>query len=75
MRRTDNTTCHGYRYALALCRDPDATLDDVRGAVTTLEETERTIRRVFGGARPTTALMVGALQQARAKLRAREPQV
>ena len=25
-------------YALALCNDPDATLDDVREAVTTLED-------------------------------------
>jgi len=28
------------------------TLDDLREGVTTLEETERTARRVFGGAHP-----------------------
>ena len=43
-----------WNYATALCRDADATLDDLREAVTTLEETERTARRVLGGAHPTT---------------------
>ena len=33
-------------------RDDGATLDDLREAVTTLEETERTARRVLGGAHP-----------------------
>ena len=32
--------------------DTGATLDDLREAVTTLEELERTARRVFGGAHP-----------------------
>ena len=41
-------------YARALIRDPDATLDDIREAVTTLEETQRIARRVFGGAHPLT---------------------
>ena len=36
-------------YAAALNNDPDATLDDVREAVTTLEEIEPTARRVLGG--------------------------
>ena len=31
-------------YAEALYRDPDATLDDLREAVNTLENTERTVR-------------------------------
>jgi len=35
-------------YADALYTDPGATLDDLREAVTTLEETTRTARRVFG---------------------------
>ena len=39
-------------YGRALCQDDGATLDDLREAVTTLEETERTARRVFGGAHP-----------------------
>ena len=34
--------------------DPGATLDDLRDAVTTLEDTARIARRVFGGAHPTT---------------------
>ena len=37
-----------------------------------LEETERTARRVLGGAHPTTAWIEGELQKARAALRARE---
>ena len=41
-------------YAKALILDDSATLDDLHEAVTTLEETERTARRVLGGAHPTT---------------------
>ena len=59
-------------YAQAMYKDGAATLDDLREAVTTLEETERTTRRVLGSAHPTTALMMGALQEARAALRAHE---
>ena len=59
-------------YARALCKDPAATLDDLRLAVNTLEGTERTARRVLGGAHPTTVGIGGALQDARAALRARE---
>ena len=36
-----------WSYARALYHDDDATLDDVRESVTTLEETERTARRVL----------------------------
>ena len=36
---------------MSLARSDPATLDDIRCAVTTLEATERTTRRVFGGAR------------------------
>jgi len=61
-----------YYYTVALYKDPDATLDDLREAVTTLEETERTARRVLGGAHPTTEGIEEELQDARAKLRARE---
>ena len=49
-----------------------ATLDELREAVATLEETERTARRVFGGAHPLTRNIEGTLQNARAALRARE---
>ena len=61
-----------WSYAVALCRDPIATLDDLREAVTTLTEIERTARRVLGGAHPTTAGIEIALRKARAALRARE---
>ncbi len=59
---------------MALYKDPDATLDDLREAVTTLEETERTARRVLGGAHPITITIGQSLQIARAVLRARETQ-
>ena len=59
-------------YAQGLYNDPGATLDDLREAVTTLEETERTMRRVLGGAHPLTTGIEGSLQNARAALRARE---
>ena len=59
-------------YAVALCRDADATLDDLREAVTTLEETTRTARRVFGGAYPITLSLVKSLEDARAALITRE---
>ena len=61
-----------WAYARALYKDPDATLDDLREAVTTLEETARTARRVLGGAHPVTTGIEGALRDARAALRARE---
>ncbi len=56
-------------YARALYLDAGATLDNLREAVTMLEETARTARRVFGGAHPTTVGIGGALQDARAALR------
>ena len=52
--------------------DPCATLDDLREAVTTLEDTERIVRRVLGGAHPTTKGIQDALRNARAVLRARK---
>ena len=50
------------------------TPDDLREAVTTLEDTERTARRVLGGAHPDVAGIAMSLQVARAALRARETQ-
>ena len=41
-------------YVTALGLDTGATLDDVREAVTTLVDLERTARRVLGGAHPVT---------------------
>ena len=59
-------------YAEALYKDPSAALDNLRKAVTTLEETERIARRVLGGAHPTTMGIDDELRDARAALRARE---
>ena len=41
-------------YAQALYCDKGASLDDMREAVATLEDTERIARRVLGGAHPLT---------------------
>ena len=57
---------------MALYRDPAATLDDFREAVTTLEEIERTAWRVLGGAHPFIVEMEPALKNSRAALRGRE---
>ena len=59
-------------YARALCGADGATLDDHREAVTTLEETERTARRVLGRSHPLVERIEVALLKARAALRARE---
>ena len=50
----------------ALTRTRDATLDDLREAVTTLVETERTARRVMGGAHPLVAIRFNTSRMARA---------
>ena len=59
-------------YAKALYQDESATLDDLREAVTTLEETVRTARRVFGVSHPITSGLEVRLRDARGALRARE---
>ena len=59
-------------YAAALFDDTGATLDDLREAVTTLEDAERIARRVLGGAHPATTAIEQSLRNARAALRARE---
>ena len=59
-------------YATALYHDTGATLDGLREAVTTLEETERVTRRVLGGAHPLTGGMERELRNAQAALAARE---
>ena len=61
-----------WNYAQSLSKDPNATLDDVREAVTTLEETERISRRVLGGAHPVTAGIETDLRNARLVLSDRE---
>ena len=59
-------------YAEVLYKDASSTLDDLREAVTTLKETERTMRRVLGGSHPLTGRTESCLQKARAALAARE---
>ena len=61
-----------WTYAEALYLDPDATLDDLREAVATLEDAERIARRVFGGQHPLTVDTEKGVRVSRAKLRARE---
>ncbi len=59
-------------YALSLCMGDGATLDDLREAVTTLEDAERIARRVLGAAHPLTTGIEEQLQNVRAALRAHE---
>ena len=59
-------------YGQSLYMDADATLDDLREAVTTLEDAARTARRVLGGAYPITVGIETCLRGARATLHARE---
>ena len=72
--RNNNETTLRLRlcYARTLYEDTAATLDDIREAITTLEDIERIARRVLGGANPITMRIVAALRDARAALRARE---
>ena len=55
-------------YARALYHDDSATLDDLREAVTTLEEIIQTARRVLGAAHPLTRGTESNLRDARAAL-------
>ena len=57
-----------WMYAVSLFENDGATLDDLREAVTTLEETLRTARRVLGGSHPTTGTIEHALRNARGAL-------
>ena len=59
-------------YANALKEDPAATRDDLREAINTLEETERTARRVLGGAHPLVVDIERDLRVSRAALGAHE---
>jgi len=59
-------------YAEALYSDDGATLDDLRDAVATLEDTAQIARRVLGGAHPLVSVMQRDLEGARAALAARE---
>ena len=59
-------------YGHTLCQATGATLDDLREGVTTLEDIERTARRVFGGPYPLTEAIGRDLRNARAVLRTTE---
>ena len=58
-------------YASAVDGDV-ATLDEIREAVTTLEDTDRIARRVLGSAHPLVVAIGRSLKNARSVLRARE---
>ena len=64
-----------WTYGRAIHKDPAATLDDLREAVTTLVDAERIARRVFGGAHPLAVDLEDSLRQARAVLSVREGEV
>ena len=57
--------------AEALYADANATLGDLREAVTTFEDLARIARRTLGGAHPLTAQIEQSLQYAREDLRLR----
>ena len=59
-------------YAQSLYEDTTATLDDLREAVSTLEDAGRIARRVLGGSHPLTSVIERDLQKSREALRARE---
>ena len=68
----ENTLRARGAYASVLYRDAGATLDDLREAVTTIEELARIARRVFGSDHPNVAGIGHQLREARAALRARD---
>ena len=68
----DLTLAMMQNYAVALYGNTAAALDDLREALTLLEEIERTTRRVFGGTHPRTMVIETVLQNARTVLHARE---
>ena len=51
---SETTLMIRWNYAKALYKDDGVTLDNLREAVTTLEDAGRIARRVFGGAHPNT---------------------
>ncbi len=69
----ENTIRMRWYFAVALYQDEGASLDDLREAATTLEDTARTARRVLGSSHPTTEDIEDALRLSRAPhRRARE---
>ena len=72
MRLSKNKNEFGLQWQNLIIDTGRATLDDLRDAVTTLEDIERIARRVFGGAHPITGRVGELLQDSRAVLAARE---
>ena len=70
--RDDTTFRMSVLYAEALVLNPGATLDDLREAVETGENTKRTAQRVLGGAHPIVEVCELSLKNSRAVLAARE---
>ena len=68
----DTTLRMRANYNVALVNADGAKLDDIRKAVATLEEIERTTRRVLGGSNPVTEDVGRVLRRSRTILRARE---
>ena len=62
----------GHGLAEIVKRGVVVSVDDLREAVTTLEDARRIARRVLGGAHPLTEAIETSLREARAVLRARE---
>ncbi len=69
---TSVTLVMRWAYARALYEDPAATPDDLREAVSKLEELARTARRVLGGAHPDVVGIDQSLRLVRAALGASE---
>ena len=59
-----------WTYAMTLYRDPGATLDDLRLAVTMLEDLERIARRVLGATHPLASGIKKSQRDARVALNA-----
>ena len=70
-RRSSSVLMMRWVYAQSLYKDDDATLDDLREAVATLEDAGRTAQRVLGCTHPVAMGLEDALRQSRAALRAR----
>ena len=67
---SDETTLRmRWTFGEALYKDDGATLEDLREAMTTLEETARIARRVLGGAHPLTSAIEEDLLKTQATLR------
>ena len=69
----ENTLKMSVFCATALYKDPSATLDDLRTAVTMLEDANRIARRVLGGEHPLTRVIGAHLRDSRRVLARASP--